>query len=108
MGVRTARTSYVQKVVKLAQETSRLESPCPNRGGCAWEVLIGGSVSQKIRFWWAAPVVQPSESSQAAVTLGTTDNGIGRLPLRAASTASQKSRPSARSARNRLMMCGRC
>jgi hypothetical protein len=56
--------------------------------GCAspsrvdgWEVVIGGSASQKIGFWGATPVVQPSSAAQAAVTLGNSDGEIGGLTI---------------------------
>ena len=53
-------------------------------GAYAWEVIIGGSATQKIGFWGATPVVQPSGAGQAAVTLGNTDNEIGGLTIGAA------------------------
>ena len=48
-------------------------------GGYVWEIVIGGSASQKIGFWGATPVVQPAGAAQAAVTLGNTDGEIGGL-----------------------------
>ena len=44
-----------------------------------WEVVIGGSASQKIRLWGTTPVVQPAGAHQAAATLGNTDVEIGSL-----------------------------
>jgi hypothetical protein len=42
---------------------------------------IGTAVSQKLGFWGATPLVQPSGADQAAVTLGNTDNEIGELTI---------------------------
>ncbi len=50
-------------------------------GAYSWEVIVGGAASQKIGFWGAAPVVQPSGAAQAAVTLGNTDGAIGGLTI---------------------------
>jgi hypothetical protein len=50
-------------------------------GSFVWEIVIGGSASQKIGFWGATPVVQPSGADQAAVTLGNADGEIGGLTI---------------------------
>ena len=50
-------------------------------GSFIWEVVIGGAASQKIGFWGATPVVQPSGADQAAVTLGNVDGEIGGLTI---------------------------
>jgi hypothetical protein len=53
-------------------------------GEYTWEIVIGGSAKQKLGSRGAAPVVQPSGASQAALTLGNTDNEIGGLTISAA------------------------
>lgn len=45
---------------------------------------LATATAQKLGFWNATPIVQPAGSSQAAVTLGNTDNEIGGLAIGAA------------------------
>ena len=42
---------------------------------------IGTAASQKLGFWGATPVAQPSGADQAAVTLGNTGGEIGVLTI---------------------------
>lgn len=50
---------------------------------------IATSVSQKLGFWNATPIVQPAGASQAAVTLGNTDSEISGLTIGASYTQAE-------------------
>ena len=50
-------------------------------GSYSWEIKVGASVSSKIGFWGATPVLQPSGADQAAVTLRNADDEIGGFPI---------------------------
>jgi hypothetical protein len=67
-------TGYL--VLNVAQGTLKRHT-----GGYVWETQVGGSVSARIGFWGATPVVQPSGADQAAVTLANVDGAIGGLTI---------------------------
>jgi len=46
--------------------------------GASTGTKIGTAVSQKLGFWEATPVVQPSGAERAGVTLGNVDGEIRR------------------------------
>ncbi len=48
------------------------------------ELRWARTASQKVGFWGAAAIVQPSGAGEAAVTLGNTDGAIGGLSIGAA------------------------
>jgi hypothetical protein len=49
-------------------------------GSYSWETVVGAT-GDKIGFFGATPVVQPSGANQAAVTLGNVDGEIGGLTI---------------------------
>jgi hypothetical protein len=71
----------VWKVVHLPVAGGTLDDGASVALGTGTGTRIGTTVSQKLGFWGATPVVQPSGADQAAVTLGNADGEIGGLTI---------------------------
>jgi len=73
--------SLVWKTVHLPVAGGTLDDGANVAVGTGTGTKIGTAVSQKLGFWGATPVTQPSGADQAAVTLGNTDGEIGGLTI---------------------------
>jgi len=78
---RSSGGALVWKAVHLPVAGGTLDDGANVAVGTGTGTKIGTAVSQKLGFWGATPVVQPSGADQAAVTLGNTDGEISGLSI---------------------------
>jgi hypothetical protein len=71
----------VWKAVHLPVAGGTLDDGANVAVGAGTGTKIGTAVSQKLGFWGATPIVQPSGADQAAVTLGNVDGEMGGLTI---------------------------